>query len=265
MPEDPKIKIRNWKKWQSYRGDRGQPPWIKVHRALMRDPNWVTLSDALRGQLVALWLLAADRNGVIPASPELIKKLCFMDAEPDLNVLAEKGFLVGAIPPQRRQADAIETPRRPLRVEESRGEEIREEKTREDNHDASSQRRQADAKEEIPTPPPDFSDMLKGEDEEDPEYVTLNDEDRELAGREMRRLESAVKRLDPRVSFNNVHHQDQMLRIRGAGYQWADVKAVIQWATKDVFWQSKILSPKDLHKHFSELLALACPPKVEGR
>ena len=226
MPEDPKIKIRNWKKWQSYRGDRGQPPWIEGHRALMRDPNWVTLSDALRGQLVALWLLAADRNGVIPASPELIKKLCFMDAEPDLNVLAEKGFLVGAIPPQRRQADA---------------------------------------KEEIPTPPPDFSDMLKGEDEEDPEYVTLNDDDRELAGREMRRLESAVKRLDPRVSFNNVHHQDQMLRIRGAGYQWADVKAVIQWATKDVFWQSKILSPKDLHKHFSELLALACPPKVEGR
>lgn len=99
------LKIRNWDKWQSYRKDRGQPPWIKVHRTLMRDPGWVALTDAQRGQLVAIWMLAADHDGVIPASPALIRKLCFMDSDPDLQTLTDHGFIEG-----RRRIDAIVTP-----------------------------------------------------------------------------------------------------------------------------------------------------------
>ena len=87
------FKVRNWDKWQSYRSDRGQPPWIKVHRCVMRNPEWVSLTDAERGQLVAIWLLAADRNGVIPASPELIQKLCYMDGVPDLCKFNDLGFI----------------------------------------------------------------------------------------------------------------------------------------------------------------------------
>ena len=58
----------NWDKWQTYRKDRGQPPWIKIHRRLMRNPEWVSLTDAERGQLVSMWLLAADHDGVKLAS-----------------------------------------------------------------------------------------------------------------------------------------------------------------------------------------------------
>ena len=100
------LQIRNWELWQSYRKDRGQPPWIKIHRRLMRDQNWVALSDAQRGQLVAIWMLAADRHGVIPASPEVIRKLCFMDGDPDLNLFIEKEFI------ERRHDDANLTPER---------------------------------------------------------------------------------------------------------------------------------------------------------
>lgn len=105
------LNIRNWSRWQSYRSDRGQPPWIKVHRQLMRDPNWVALTDAQRGQLVAIWLLAADRDGVIPASPELVGKLCYMDATPDLQVFVRYGFIEpdANMTPQRRQHDVPET------------------------------------------------------------------------------------------------------------------------------------------------------------
>lgn len=88
-----KLTIHNWDKWQSYRKDRGQPPWIKIHRECMRHIGWVSLSDAQRGQLVAIWLLAADHNGVIPASPSVIKKLCHLDSEPDLNLFIEHGFI----------------------------------------------------------------------------------------------------------------------------------------------------------------------------
>ena len=83
------LSIRNWDKWQTYRSDRGQPPWIKIHRCVMRNPEWVSLTDSERGQLVAIWLLAADQNGVIPAPPELIKKLCFMESIPDIDKLIE--------------------------------------------------------------------------------------------------------------------------------------------------------------------------------
>lgn len=87
------IQITNWDRWQSYRKDRGQPPWIKIHRRVMRNPEWVSLSDAERGQLVAMWLLAADHDGVIPASSEVIQKLCFMSGPPNLHKFHELGFL----------------------------------------------------------------------------------------------------------------------------------------------------------------------------
>ncbi len=104
------LKIRNWDTWQSYRKDRGQPPWIKIHRRLMRHQNWVSLTDAQRGQLVAIWMLAADRHGVIPASPVTLKKLCFMDSEPDINLLIEKEFIEpdAKLTPTRRHDDQPE-------------------------------------------------------------------------------------------------------------------------------------------------------------
>jgi len=87
------LKIKNWSKWQTYRSDRGQPPWIKLHRCLMRNPEWVALSDAERGQLVGIWLLAADHDGAIPASTDLIQKLCYLETKPNINKFIELGFI----------------------------------------------------------------------------------------------------------------------------------------------------------------------------
>lgn len=95
------LRIRKWEVWQSYRKGRGQPSWIKVHRSLMRDVNWVSLTDAQRGQLVGIWLLAADHHGTIPSDPTVIRKLCFMETEPDLKAFINLGFIDG-----RRQPDA---------------------------------------------------------------------------------------------------------------------------------------------------------------
>jgi hypothetical protein len=106
------LSIHDWDEHQTYRKDRGQPPWIKVHRHIMRNMKWVALDDAERGQLVAIWLLAADHNGVIPASPHLIQKLCFMSDTPNLQKFIDLGFLdmLGShgdanVTPPRRQGD----------------------------------------------------------------------------------------------------------------------------------------------------------------
>jgi len=105
------LKVHHWEVWQSYRSDREQPPWIKVHRRVMRHPEWVSLTDAERGQLLMIWLLAAENNGFIPNDANIVKKLCCMDETPNLEALIEKDFLepdAGMTPP-RRQVDAKTT------------------------------------------------------------------------------------------------------------------------------------------------------------
>ena len=87
------LKISNWEKWQTYRSDRGQPPWIKIHRRVMRNPEWVSLSDAERGQLLSIWLLAADHDGTIPSDPKVIQRLCIMETIPNINKFTDLGFI----------------------------------------------------------------------------------------------------------------------------------------------------------------------------
>lgn len=108
------LKVHDWNEWQTYRNDRGMPPWIKIHRCLMRDVKWVSLSCQQRGQLIAIWLLAADHDGVIPDDAALVRKLCYMDEDPDLNAFVSMGLLDrdAKVAPTRRQGGANVTPTR---------------------------------------------------------------------------------------------------------------------------------------------------------
>ena len=87
------IIINNWERWQTYRKDRGTPPWIKIHRNLFSNQEWSTLTDAEKGQLVSIWILAADKGGFIPADPKTLKKLCMLDSEPDMQKFADLDFV----------------------------------------------------------------------------------------------------------------------------------------------------------------------------
>jgi hypothetical protein len=104
------LTVRKWDEWQSYRKDRQQPPWIKLHRELLRNPEWISLSDTQRGQLVSIWMLAADKNGRVPDDANLIARMCYMQKAPDLNLLIDLGFLDARVTPRRRQPDATVTP-----------------------------------------------------------------------------------------------------------------------------------------------------------
>ena len=122
-----RVKIANWERWQTYRKDRGQPPWIKLHRILLRNPDWISLTDAQRGQLVTLWMLAADNNGVIetprgagfrqdvPSVAKYLSELGHMKPETcHLQVLIDHGFIEkwrqrdASVTPSRRQRDATD-------------------------------------------------------------------------------------------------------------------------------------------------------------
>lgn len=87
------LHIAKWDDYQSYRTDRGAPPWIKVHVKLRSSAKWAALSDAEKGQLVSLWLCAADRAGRIPADAEVLRKICLLDDPPDIDKFKKLGYL----------------------------------------------------------------------------------------------------------------------------------------------------------------------------
>lgn len=114
--ENKLLYVCNWDKWQTYRKDRGTPPWIKVHRNLLSNPEWSLLTDAEKGQLVSIWIVAADKKGVISSSSRILMKICQLDDEPDISKFIELGFLSAVCQPGGNQAvtmnpqsDATET------------------------------------------------------------------------------------------------------------------------------------------------------------
>lgn len=68
------MRIKNWKKFQHFK-DR-TPPWIKLYRELLDDPDWHDLDDEASKTLVMLWLIASEddeHSGQLPS----VRKLAF--------------------------------------------------------------------------------------------------------------------------------------------------------------------------------------------
>lgn len=126
------MKISNWEEWQSFRKDRGAPPWIKLHRNLLTNKKWAILSDAEKGQLVSLWIIAGDSNGEIPDDPSILRKICQLDQAPNISKFMELGLLTTTCQPNDNQMTTTCQPNDA--PEQSRGEERRAEKSREEEN-----------------------------------------------------------------------------------------------------------------------------------
>jgi len=89
-----KIKFytcKNWIDFQHYR--HRNPPWIKLHRALLDDYEFSQLSEKNRLHIILIWLYASQNNGKIPNNAKYLeRKLDVVDIE--LNSLCSYGFLI---------------------------------------------------------------------------------------------------------------------------------------------------------------------------
>lgn len=66
-----RLIAKNWAEFQHYK-DRA-PPWIKLHKTLLDNMEFATLSDGAARILVLLWLVASENNdGAIEADPARI-------------------------------------------------------------------------------------------------------------------------------------------------------------------------------------------------
>lgn len=88
------YRIRNWAKFQHYRNRN--PPWIKLHFELLSSRDWVALDDASRVLAIACMLLASRNDkeqGVIADDPTYLRRVAYLNQDPDLTPLIECGFL----------------------------------------------------------------------------------------------------------------------------------------------------------------------------
>lgn len=85
------LTVKNWNTFQHY--GRRNPPWIKLHRAVVDDYAFCALSDAAKGHLILLWLFASQNGGMVPVDvPFLEKKLSLTNL--DIEVFVSLGFLI---------------------------------------------------------------------------------------------------------------------------------------------------------------------------
>lgn len=102
------LRVANWESWQTYRKDRGPPPWIKVHRRVLQNVDWAMLTDADKGALVSIWILAADKDGIVPNDSAALQRILGLGEPPNLSKFIELGFLES----DGRHDDAKVTPMR---------------------------------------------------------------------------------------------------------------------------------------------------------
>jgi uncharacterized phage protein (TIGR02220 family) len=85
------LRVRNWEEFQHYK-DRN-PPWIKLHRALLDNYEFCSLKDSQKAHLVLIWILASQNDGLVPNDRAFLeKKLSCIGL--DLSVFVQAGFLI---------------------------------------------------------------------------------------------------------------------------------------------------------------------------
>lgn len=92
------LKPKGWEKFQHYK-DRC-PPWIKLHRDLLVDREFMCLPVASKALAPMLWLLASEaKDAVFDASLEELQfrlHISRKDYEDGLKPLIDKGFFIVA-------------------------------------------------------------------------------------------------------------------------------------------------------------------------
>lgn len=91
MPDGQFLRVKNWKSFQQYK-DR-DPTWIKLHRSLLTDYDFDSLTELQQIHLVKIWLLAAKLNNQIPNDAKWVTRQIGAKSKPDLNHLVTSGFL----------------------------------------------------------------------------------------------------------------------------------------------------------------------------
>jgi hypothetical protein len=86
------LAVKSYREHQHYKGRN--PVWIKLYNRVMDDEAFLALSDAARGHLMLIWLLASRRHNKLPNDPKHIARAIQASGRVNLAELIDAGFLV---------------------------------------------------------------------------------------------------------------------------------------------------------------------------
>jgi len=110
---DARYQVKDWHKFQHFKDRR--PPWVKLYRDLIDDPEYIGLDPFACKYLVLLWLIASeddDKGGALPCCKTLAfrLRLSMPDLERALAALSHWLIRLDITPiSPRYQDDAPET------------------------------------------------------------------------------------------------------------------------------------------------------------
>lgn len=84
------LKFTNWEHYQHYK-DR-DPPWIKLHVSILSSSAWVRLDNCGRVLAIACMVIASKNKGAFEADAFYLKRVAYLDFEPDFNALVTCGL-----------------------------------------------------------------------------------------------------------------------------------------------------------------------------
>lgn len=85
------LAVKNFETRQHYK-DRN-PIWIKLYNSVLDDYDFLALPDAVRSQLMLIWLVASRQNNRIPYDAKWIARAIHCTGRLDLDALVESGWL----------------------------------------------------------------------------------------------------------------------------------------------------------------------------
>jgi hypothetical protein len=114
------FRVRNWDKFQHYKNRN--PPWIKLHTALLENYEFASLQDASKLLAMCIWMLAARSDNKMPVDAEWIRNKCNLKSKVDLSPLFEGGFIeeIQELPAVEQDASNALAPRKQSATSEER-------------------------------------------------------------------------------------------------------------------------------------------------
>jgi uncharacterized phage protein (TIGR02220 family) len=89
------YRIKNWSKHQHHKDRR--PPWIKIHREILDDPDWFDLTGEEAKHLIMLWLIASedeDMEGKLPSLKKIAFRLRISESKAQQTLNKLSNFLI---------------------------------------------------------------------------------------------------------------------------------------------------------------------------
>lgn len=85
------FRIKNWERFQHYK--QRNPPWIRLHRTLLRDHTFSQLAESEQWMLVRLWLLASESDNHMAFDEKWVRRAINSSRRVPLEKYVNMGFL----------------------------------------------------------------------------------------------------------------------------------------------------------------------------